>query len=122
MTTSTDFNFQVRKDFYFKGGKGGYEGTVTVSIYLVDGQLPEIIRSTDRFMNETLVPGWGYRDQHRKATMREVVLLGETPEEIKQLVDERADELISQLQAIYRRNVEAVASCPPTSITEYSWV
>lgn len=124
MTTinPTDFNFQVRKDFKFKGCKGGYEATVTIAIYLVDGSVPEIIRSTDKFMNEALVPGWGYRDPRTdNMVFRQVVLLGETAEEIKQLADEREDELIDQLKAIYRRNVAAMGSCPPDTITEYSW-
>lgn len=121
-TNPTDFNFQVRKTFKFKGGKKAYEGIVTVSIYLVEGRIPDIIRSGDSFMSQPLGAGWGCPDACiANAHTRYAVLLGETPEEIKKLVNERANELVFQLREIHRRNVEALRLCPPDSITEHSW-
>lgn len=122
-TTSTDFKFKIDKRFKFDGANRKYIATIRVYIYVVDGYMPDIIRTSDSFMNQPITLGWGVFEtcnDTRKARVRYVIVLGDTPEEIKELVDEREDELVSQLKAIHRRNVAAMAACPPDSTTEYT--
>lgn len=120
---STDFKFKIDKRFKFHGVNGKYTGTIRVYIYLVDGHIPDIIRTSEEFMNQAITNGWGTFetcDDTLKARVRYVELQGSTPEEIELFVEKRVNALVEQLKAIHRRNVEAMSACPSDSIIEYT--
>lgn len=115
-TSSTTFKFAVEKTFNFNEFTGKYIGKISVSINLADGKIPSIIQTSQQFMDEVISPTWGW--PYGKRTMQ---VSAATSEEIKQLVDERVEELIEQLRAIYRNNVASMRDFPKDSVTEITW-